>query len=237
VCSGGAIIKGVDEKSEAAKVAADWGTMVHHWKATGEIKTVNGRENLPPLFMKKLRESSVEREQWWPSTLTHEIAVAVNPLRQYAEYRGADGDAWKRSFGADWCTGTVDGYDWLFDSVLWVDDLKTGKEAPIEDHIEQLRFYALGLARVIDYRGPVHLTVTHWPRYPVIGTPQRTGVVMEQDELLDFEKRLAALRDTILYLRDGGNVNDELNPGDKQCAWCPGRGGCPEYVKIERRSW
>lgn len=203
--------------------------MVHRWKATGEIITVNGRDNLPPLFRKKLDAGKVRREQWWPDDMEHEVSLAVNPFAAYAENKTPDPDeqdAWKKAFGDDWCTGTGDGRGWMFDT-LYIDDLKTGRDVKFEDHIQQLRFYALASARVLDYRRPVNATITWWPRYPVVSQPERFGKTFEQDELLAFEKKLSELRDTILYLRDGGDVRKHLEPGEKQCLWCPARMNCP----------
>lgn len=203
--------------------------MVHHWAATGEVITVNGRTNLPPLFRKKLDQGEVDRLRWWPEEMEHEIALAVNPLRAYAENCDGDSekkDAWKKAFGDEWVTGTGDGRMFLFDT-LWVDDLKTGRDVQFEDHLQQLRFYALGMARVMDYSGPVSATITWWPRYPVLSQPERFGRVFEQDELLAFEKRLVTLRDTILWAREGKiDVLEMLRPGDKQCLWCPARDVC-----------
>ncbi len=228
---------GQDIKSEAASVAADWGTMVHHWAETGEIHSP--RENLPPLFRKKLEQSGVRREQWWPEGMTHETALAVNPLREYRQK--ADGDRgakeeWKAAFGDDWCTGTGDGHMQMFD-VLWLDDLKTGKNVTFQEYEQQLKFYALGLSRVLEYRGPVHATLTWWPRYPVVSQPSRFGRVIEQDELAVFEKQLVQLRDTILWARAGEiDIRDYLKPGEAQCLWCPARQGCPEYGTSEERN-
>lgn len=237
-CAGSEFLGGVDEKSEAARVAADWGTLVHHWKESGEIVAVNGRENLPPLFEKKLREGRVRREQWWPEDMVHELALAVDPLSAVVHFaegdRGAK-EAWKAAQSDQYVTGSADGYAWMFDR-LWVDDLKTGRDVTFEQHEQQLKGYALGVARVLEYRGPVHATVTWWPRYPVVSQPQRFGRVIEQDELLAFERRLVTLRDEILRYREAKEkvVATEVHlAGGPQCNWCPSRDECPSRAESE----
>lgn len=210
---------------------------MHHWKATGEIKQVGEWKNHPALFKRKLEKSGVKREHYWPESMRHEMAIAFDVVhsRVTSAWGGDDLEKWKANFGDEFCTGTADGYDWMFDR-LWVDDLKTGRYAPLESHQEQLLFYGLGVARLLDYRGPVHITVTHWPRYPNHGLPTRVGRVVEQDELRDFEGRLAKLRTEILYAKknvrmDGpGGHAMKLTAGD-QCTWCNSRLICPEYAK------
>lgn len=243
-CPGGELLAALsnssDVKSAAALESADWGTMVHHWKATGEIIQVGDRENHPRLFRKKLDQGGVRREDWWPGDAEHEIGLAVDPFSRYAENREGNREAleaWKAGFDDRWCTGTGDGCWWMFDT-LCVDDLKTGKNVKFEDHVEQLRFYALGTARVMDYRGPVHATITWWPRYPVLSQPQRFGRVIEQDELRWFEKRLSQLRDATQWARNGKiDIRDYLKPGEKQCTWCPARQKCKAKEDWEQEQW
>lgn len=232
-CYGDLVLGGTDEKSEYVKVAADWGTMAHEWKETGQVVVVNNRQNIAKLFEKKLREGRVNREQWWPKTMIHEVAMAVNPFQAYGEMREGDKaekEAWKAAFGDDWCTGTLDGYDWMFD-VLWIDDLKTGRFVEEANYIEQRRFYALGLCRLLDYRGPVNITLTHWPRYPVLSQPNRFGRVIEQDEIRDFEKRLVKLRDDVRRAKEK-REHMRLVSGE-HCTFCPSRKVCPELNQGE----
>lgn len=234
-CAGGAVMQadGDETKSEYTKTAADWGTMVHHWKETGEIITVNDRKNLPPLFEKKLRESGVRRDVWWPESLgiLHETAVAVAPFEEYrmSDEGGRDEkDAWKKAHSDRFATGTCDGRWWMFDT-LTIEDLKTGREVTYEQHQGQVTGYALGVARALDYRGPVSLMICHWPRYPVVGVPRRFGKVVEQDELLAFEKRLSRLRDDVLRGREAAEKM-RLRTGE-HCLYCPSKRYCPEWAK------
>ncbi len=226
-CYGGEVLeRGADTRSVSTKIAADWGTMVHHWVETGEVVAINARTNLVPLFKKKLEVTGVRREQWWPHDAQHEVALAVKPFEAYAEMVAGtkvEKEAWKASLGPEWATGTMDGRWWMFD-VLNVDDTKTGRWVSWEDYEEQQRFYALGTSRVLDYRGPVHATLTHWPRYPVDNRPERFGRVIEQDELLAFEKRLVGLRDGILRARED-REKLKLTAGD-HCVFCPARMNC-----------
>lgn len=233
-CYGGEVLGGTDEKSEGVRIAADWGTMVHGWKETGNVEVVNGRKNLVPLFEKKLKLTGVRREQWWPEGMVHEMAMAVRPFETYAQLvdgEKAEKEAWKAAFGEEWATGTLDGYQWMFD-VLWVDDLKTGRFVTLEQYIEQLRFYALGASRLLDYRGPVNVTLTHWPRYPVLNEPTRFGRVIEQDELNSFEKRLVGLRDDIRRAREDKTRLRLV--GGEQCTFCPSRSRCTVGQEHER---
>lgn len=219
-CAGSAVLGGEDEKSEAAKVAADWGTMAHHWKATGEIITVNGRENLPPLFEKKLRESGVRREDLWPDMI-HETAIAVNPHKEYLVCNEGDRDAWKAEKDHNWLTGSCDHHWWMFGE-LYVGDLKTGKEATLEKHWYQLLGYTLGVARHYNYRGTCHVVVDHWPRYPVAGKVNRFGTTVSARQLDDFESRLARLQ------YDIWTRSVKLTAGD-HCLWCPSKNLCSAY--------
>jgi hypothetical protein len=236
-CYGGSILGGEDVKSESTKIAADWGTMTHGWKETGKIEVVNGRKNLVPLLEKKIKLTGVRREDWWPGGMVHELAMAVKPFESYAQYEGPreEKEAWKAGLNDDWCTGTVDGFWWMFD-VLCVEDLKTGRAVTWEEYEEQQRFYCLGLSRLLDYRGPVHAVLNWWPRYPVLSLPQRFGRVIEQDELNNFEKRLVGLRDNIRRARED-KTRLRLTPGEAQCLWCPSRRKCPEAVNEERGFW
>lgn len=225
-------------KSDRAIEAAAWGTMAHHWKETGEVVAVPGFEKLAPLFQRKLKVGGVRREEWWPEDMRHELALAVAPFEAYhllEDGAKAEKEAWKAAHDDRYCTGTVDGDAYLFD-VLWIDDLKTGRMVTLEDHVEQVKFYALGVARVLDYRGPVHVTITHWPRYRTDNRPERLGRVVEQDELSAFEDRLARLRNDILRDREHAERGDvtkiDLYPGEEQCLWCPSKRICPDVGRI-----
>lgn len=229
-CSGGSFLGGTDVKSERAEEAADWGTLVHHWKATGEIKQVNEWKNHPALFKRKLEKSGVKREDWWPvEDFFHEKAFALDPDGGVVAYDGERAEAWKAERDDRFCTGTCDGFGWMFDT-LWVDDLKTGRFVSLEEYKQQLRFYALCVVRLTAYRGDVNLTLTHWPRYPNHGQPVRMGMVIEQDDLKAFAKQLSRLRSEILRGRDKPELVT-LNPSESACLWCPSRGVCPAYER------
>lgn len=228
-CHGSAVMGQADTRSDRAREAADWGTMVHAWKETGEVVEVGGRKNHPALFRRKLERSGVKREVEWPESLgiKHELALAVDPLCEYRSYEGDNKDAWKNAHNDRWLTGTADGY-WLLFDALTVEDLKTGAMVDIEDYRYQLMAYALGVSRVIDYRRSINLVLNHWPRYPVMSRPKRTVRVVEPDELLAFEKRLIKLRDDIRRCREDVR-NLILRPSEAACTWCPSRSFCPEY--------
>ncbi len=232
-CSGDAVLRGRDEKSEGAREAATWGDIAHHWRDTGDA---TGDSNLHRLFRRKLEITGIRREQWWPAASTGERALAIDPeLGLFfcsTEGGKAERDAWKAGHNDRFLTGSSDADWWMFDE-LYIDDLKTGKTVTWEDYQWQVTAYALGVAGVLGYRGRVHATLTHWPRYPVGGTPRRFGKVIEWEELQRFQKRLVILRDEIMRGRESAEAM-VLSAGP-QCLWCRSKSVCPEFNRKQER--
>jgi hypothetical protein len=195
---------------------------------TGEVQAPKGHTKLEPLFRRKLESSGVRRERWWPEETVFETALAVSPGDNYIRRTGTrdEKEAWKASTTDEWLVGTADAHWWMFDH-LYVDDLKTGRMVSWESYQHQVAAYCLGIARCADYRGPVHATLTHWPRYPTNSQPMRFGMVLEADYLTRFEKRLVVLRDSILRARE--DRDQMVLTSGEHCTWCNSRDLCPEF--------
>lgn len=231
-CHGDAVLQGNDDtRGPGAREAAAWGTTGHTWMETGDVTPPKGYGKLGPLFKRKLTTTGIKREQWWPENALHEIAIAINPGKAYRAFGGpaataAVKEAWKADFDDEWVTGTADARWWMFDQ-LYVDDLKTGREVTWEQYQWQVHAYCLGIARCSDYRGDVHATLTHWPRYPVASVPRRFGKVITASELDAFEQRLIRLRSDILRSRES-RARLVLTAGE-HCTWCKSKKICPEF--------
>lgn len=227
-------------KSEKSQTASDWGDLVHHWKETGESDPDWASEKDIICFEKKLLLSGTLREHYWrPGDGEHEVTFALNlrtlEVQLYSTYVAGcwesssplDRDDWKRAFGADWLTGTIDWFHWGGEETIpWIDDLKTG-HWPVDPRTAgQLRSYAL-LSWVLqgcslDWECAV--SVTTWERYPLDGRPHRKAHRLRG---LDMMEHLDKLRNMI-------DSPEEVNPwawdptgrawvpGD-QCTFCPNR--------------
>lgn len=202
--------------------AGQWGRMVHRWKATGVVVPEPEFPNHEHLFRERLDLIRPDREALWPGG-GHEIAVGLSTATGAAAAFGGppeDGDAWKAALPDDWISGTLDYRGEILDA-LWVEDLKTGRNAP-EPTIHQLTFYVLVAHRVAWPTPPRALaSVFHWPRYPRHVPGTRHWRTVAQTELAAFEERLRRLRLRVLA-RDPR----DLNPGP-HCTFCPSRPHCP----------
>lgn len=231
VCPGSLFLPREPEsaKSEKALEAADWGTMVHLWKATGAI---SGRPNHEKLFLKRLKSTAIYPSTYWPEGGRHEITAAYNCRTGEVALppEGAD-DSWKLQLPPEFLPGTTD----YLGSIMgepWVDDLKTGAWPPRGPNDSwQLKVYAL-CAWVLGGRdGGVYGSITHWPRYPAGGLPQRSEIVYYS------HKQMVAI-DTKIKLRywlfnkildQPQLLNEELVPGEEQCMFCPSKPYCPQW--------
>lgn len=258
-CTGSLVLPCSEEKSKNAEDAADWGTMVHHWAQTGEVvplykelKSEQHRANKRAAALERaIRESGIDRLSLWPIGGTHEGGLS---LRVDGCERTASRDDTPRN---GWITGHFDYQWWLWDGELWVDDLKTGKfyanpEPRWPGHVseiavgenrfppradsEQQRFYALTLCQLLGYSGPVHTSVTHWPRLPLThrhAPPTRTWHHYTYDELVAYWGQLEQIyrdhKHNERVLVDGGEL--KLNPG-VWCRFCPARNDC--LMKMEQ---
>lgn len=217
--------------------------MVHYWKETGEIRA--GSKRMERDFVTAITLSGVDRRELWPDGGAHESAVAVrvDGIRDFAV--GASVESLRDE--PHWCTGHADFWWRIFDGELWIDDLKTGRyypnpEADNERHdpsievganrfpqnpdSDQTKLYALAIAEKLSYTGPVHLSITHWPRLPLVyrhAPPTREWHLTDSEYLRGpFWWQLEALYQAKLQ----NEVElSHLNPGD-WCRFCAARTNC-----------
>jgi hypothetical protein len=238
VCPGSLVLPRVDVPSPKRDEAAAWGTMVHHWKATGLVEAVPGYPRHPGTFKKRLVAVDPKREELWPAPGDHELGVAVSALHHsVGSVQGTPTtvDAWKAVQPDDRVTGTLD-YHGLILGNPWVDDLKTGVWLP-SPRSAQLWLYGLAVFR-LHLGAPDFITtsITHWPRYPATGAPERHWGKITRHELERFERVLKRKYQQLLELRskwvDFGPTDFDstpLKPGQDQCRFCPSKGthrGC-----------
>lgn len=218
----------VDLRGDHVREAADWGTMAHRWKASGEVRAQPGRPSHERLFREKLVRTGIRREDWWPGG-RHEVAMAVDCVRmgRAAEFVGdkAAVDAWRESLGNEYAAGEADYVGDLF-GVPLIDDLKTGRFPP-EPSSPQLRLYALGLWILLDSPDRVIASVTHWPRYPVVSLPRRESHEYTARQLTAFWKELRLARRRKMMAIKLRLVDQQANavPG-AWCLYCDGKASC-----------
>lgn len=124
--------------------------------------------------------------------------------------------------------GTADSLtlDWA-NRVLYVDDLKFGKGVMVKGDSYQLQDYALMAA----------LTFPHpegWSR--IITTIIQPRAEDENERFKSVEHSPEKLQDFLFLMygafRASQDPNTPLNPGEKQCQWCDGKGRpCPALAK------
>lgn len=237
-CPGSLVLPRTNEKSERAVQAAEWGTLVHKWKETGDIPS--GR--LGTVLKKKLKETNVSREGLFPEGV-HELPLAYNVVSSQARalvlpVSESRKDEWKAAHGDEWITGTADFVGLLLDTP-WIDDLKTGRLVYYDNYRYQQGFYALAWILFSEGRlTPVRSTITHWPKYPIPKKPDRFGTVLEVEFFQEMQDRLRQLREVVMKLRDldarGGrdSVVAQLRDGE-QCKYCPSKLACIKGQKYE----
>lgn len=216
-------------KSDRVIDSAAYGTMVHHWKETGDIV---GSESHVKTFTKKLKyleTCGVDRLEIWPVTGWHEVAVAYNCVdgRVAVSYEG-NTDEFKGKYSEPWVTGSMDYVDTSTD-VLWIDDLKTGMlfdKAP--GAIAQTYFYLMCMMKIFPRRAG-RVSITHWPKYPVENVPVRTEDDISLDLLGKFEELL--VKKYKRYKTDPM----QFKVGE-ECSWCPVlNAGMCDLVKKEEK--
>lgn len=204
--------------------AADWGTFVHRWKATGECDRRGGWDEL---LRNRIRLSGINRELLWPSSGRHEVAMAVDCTRwgRAAEFRGTkeEVDAWRNTLSDEWIAGEADYVGDLLGEP-WVDDLKTGRVAPDPSFL-QGKVYALGAYFLSPMEADrVHVSVTHWPRYPQSGRPRQRFAVWTVRDLKRFHGELVRGRNRALKRLPVAVVGE-------QCTYCDCKTSCPEFSR------
>lgn len=225
------------EDSEELKKAVDWGHLVHRWKETGRVFGSDRRTEAA--FTRAIQRSAISRDSLWPDGGVHEhsVAIRVDGVRAVVVGRPPEAEITR------WVTGSSDFYYFFADGCLWVDDLKTGKwyddpnapgtnRFPQDPRSAQLKLYALAIALLLGYTGPVFVSVTHWPRLPLarrLAPPVRYWAKYEWDELYGFYDTLERLYQTI-------RAEKEVNPGE-WCRFCPSRDYCLDAEPIPVYNW
>ena len=209
--------------SEGAQRAADWGTAVHHWKEGNDFSLDEGTERT---FQKKLERVGDFRTAFWPGG-QHEQAFSFNCITGAVDSRTGSRaalDRWKDSQPIECVTGTADYTDELL-GMLWVDDLKTGMSCPEPDGTGQLFFYCLCLS--LWETGGIEDTlssVTHWPKYPLDGLPNRKQALLPAARLVRFHNFL------MLKYAEWEKNRGEVTPGE-HCLYCPAL-DCPSWKEF-----
>lgn len=238
-CTGAAVLPCVEEKSENAERAAEWGTMVHTWAQTGEIKGPDTRtENA---LKRAILLSGIDRLEWWPEGVREgPVSVRVDGTREAS---------WDDTVRDGWVTGHYDFRWWLFGDRLWVDDLKTGRyypnparggwghnpglevganRYPQDVRSPQLKTYVLALSELLGTKNGATVTLTHWPRLPLDrrhAQPQRFWVEYTHEALqrhwteLETTYREKQHNERAMLGHEDSLI---LRPGD-HCKFCPVR--------------
>jgi hypothetical protein len=204
--------------------AAQWGTLVHRWKETGEWPEDNQATRRR---QRALEAAGVTRESLWPSGGRHEVTFALCVRSAFVEaYTGPPegANAWKASWNDQWITGTMDYMgDVLGDP--WVDDLKTGNPAHALPGW-QFRAYAVAAWGLAEARRQLQLSVTYWPRYPADGPPRRVwSAPVEAHTISRWCTELTTARDAVLR----SQRNHATRIGG-HCTFCRCRPHCPEWA-------
>jgi hypothetical protein len=219
--------------------AADFGTLCHYWKETGDTEMPGADPRDIVCLEKKLLLSGIRREDWW-SGGEHEVTFAIHletlEAMRYDEYVFAcestktpadkvkTRDQWKEGFaGPEWLTGTI---DYLYPDGRG-DDLKTGRWPVDPATSKQLRSYAL--LPWLEAGRPIkgwnkEWTITTWQKYRLDGLPTREGHVLTGFELADH------LED----LRWAATHPEEVNPGEDACRFCDCKPVCPAWVDEDK---
>lgn len=217
--------------SEKRARAANWGTLVHHWKETGQTDPSWADPRDTATLEKKLVLSGIDRETWWPSGEgRHEVTFALHlynhELRLYDEKLTASTrDTWKLGFGPKWLTGTI---DWLGNAdptIGYVDDLKTGAWPVDVKTSAQLRAYSLvpWVAAGCPMAWDGIVSITAWPKYRLDGQPSRTSHWLGALDLLE----------TLEDLRHAEENPQQVTPTDEGCKFCDCKPLCPAHVDAD----
>lgn len=199
--------------------SADWGTGLHAAKAglpVGEPYT----ELMAPF-----------REKLWPNRLgAHEVGVSYDCATREVDvnYGPAEVvDSWKASRPDSCVTGTADFFAQLPSGEPWIDDLKTGWQAP-DVVTEQTKFYLMCCNLYLYGRSRKwttgRMSITHWSKRAFdvgeMDEPSRRWRQISLTLLDEFEM------DLITAWRAATITPDKMVAG-VQCAYCPSATVCP----------
>lgn len=226
LCPASLVRKKTGKRSEKADGSAEWGTFIHHWKETGEIK---GSKSASRTLNKKLLASGIDRAQLWPAisgSYGHETTFSINietlQLRIWTP-KGSKypRDYWKHRHPRNrYITGSI---DWLSkrsrDGLPWVDDLKTGTWPVNAKYSKQLRTYALVPWLLSGCKTAVWVSITQWPKYRLDCKPKRNWYLIKSAELKKhLEKIKWAIKNTHRAI-----------PSVEACRFCLCKPECKEY--------
>lgn len=209
--------------------AAKWGDVMHAWKETGKFptNTLATRRRAAALVV-----SGQTRDSLYPVTGLHEISYALHTKNRIVDHLWRPGltrearESWKAQFGQEWITGTCD-YTGDILGDPWVDDFKSGREVPDNPwDLWQLRFYATCVA-MMSHADQVHVSLTHWPRYPADSHPRRVWVPEPIQRQEIFGVILPLLEMKRREVEGSWDVTD-ARPGD-HCTWCDAKTNCKAY--------
>lgn len=226
LCPASLVREKTGPRSINADKAANWGTLCHLWKETGD--TENNKT-----LAKKLLRSGTNRESLWPKASDshgHECTFSIHleslQLRVWTP-KGSKypRDHWKRRHPRNtYLTGSI---DWLskvsrkgLPELPWVDDLKTGYPV-IAKRSKQLRSYALVPWVMGDCATDVWVSITNWPKYPLAGKPKRNWHLLKSADLAAHWQKL---KWTI-------NNTHIAKPSDDACRFCLCKPDCEEYLE------
>jgi len=245
-CTGSLTLPYDYTKSENAEKGATWGTLLHTWVQTGLVR---GPKQLCNLFEKALDLSGMRgrRLEFWPEGGSHEGEVSVF-VGGMGPGEAPEIEVTRRAIKQEgWVTGHYDYQHWFLDGELWIDDLKTGKyypnplpgsqgwnpdldvgenRFPQDPKSAQLKTYALAISELEEYKGDVWISVTHWPRLPLIyrhAPPTRLWHRWSHADLMGHWTDLK-----VMYATHEANQTESsmiLDPGD-HCRFCPARNAC-----------
>lgn len=211
-----------DERPAGA--AAQWGTDVHHWMATGTVPdSGNGWQHL--IQQRVDRHPGLRDRLWPPGEGVHELSFAIGPdgyvRHTFRHPDQAVREAWKRAQDPDTVTGTAD-FTGTLAGLFWADDLKTGKVAPAPT-IPQLRVETV-LAPPLE---PAFTSVTHWHKYPAGEKPVRSFWKWTAEEVEETRHLISRAHSAHTLARHDIQEGREptANPGD-HCRWCPSKNHC-----------
>lgn len=222
-CDGSLYLPVSELRSPSTIESAEWGTYVHEYMQHGVVPPAPaGRPQYPARLQDRLDAAGDVLAMWPRDGARFEVSVAYHVLTgavESAELPGKEEqDAWKNAHDHHWVVGTMDYLGCLFGRP-WVDDLKTGRFPPLPTSAQTV-FYALCADRLAGTPPDgVYVSITHWPRYPVAGRPERVGTTLSWDDLEDFAD--------LLEQRWEASPRP-LTPGE-WCRYCPSRANCPAF--------
>lgn len=215
-------------RSARTNAAAAFGHLAHAWVETGVVGITGASAPDIDLLERKILLSGIDRDRLWPANGEHEVTFAVHlkslEVRLYKENSlDLDRDRWKETWDtSEWLTGTSD-----YETEDWLDDLKTGSwpVSPIDN--PQLRSYALWrwLRAGRPFRYKRDVSITQWPKYPIVGLPARSWSCVTG---FDLEEHLEALQWSVSH-------PTEYNITEEHCLFCQAKSAhkdiaCPEVL-------